>query len=70
MEVRHRGVDLPPINVPGDVSVRIQMDSAMSSVDGNLKVDQKRQVKSGPPEHYWTGDYCGRLVRDSGFGSP
>jgi len=39
-------------------------------VDGNLKVDQKRQVKSGPPEHYWTGDYCGGLVRDSGFGSP
>jgi hypothetical protein len=48
----------------------LHKNPAPSIVDGNLKVDQKRQVKSGPPEHYWTGDYCGGLVRDSGFGSP
>jgi len=46
------------------------MMATLIGVNGNLKVDQKRQVKSGPPEHYWTGDYYGRLVRDSGFGSP
>ena len=42
----------------------------MGDVDGNLKVDQKRQLKSGPPEQYGTGDYRGGLVRDSAFGSP
>ena len=48
----------------------VPTDDDLVNVDGNLKVDQKRQVKSGPPEQYWTGDYRGGLVRDSGFGSP
>ena len=70
---RHDYDNAPAETISGrykNESIRLRKPESTADVDGNLKVDRNRQLKSGPPEQYWTGDYRGGLLIVSGFGSP